>query len=145
MGKGLWLELLLFTVLKDLLPVCGSSGGNMSISAGVTIIAIVMIIILLIIAVTAAVLVRTHLRLERLLARVEQDVGPLMFDIKVALADLKHITQTGRAQMGRMDSTLKYLSQEIMDTTDTLVQPIHELGLWYRALRTGWRYFFRKH
>jgi hypothetical protein len=40
----------------------------MSVSAGVTIIAIVMIIILLIIAVTAAVLIRTHLRLERLLA-----------------------------------------------------------------------------
>ncbi|MHB8116401.1 MAG: hypothetical protein ACYDC7_01235 [Acidithiobacillus ferrivorans] len=117
----------------------------MSVGAGVTIIAIVMIIILLIIAVTAAVLIRTHLRLERLLARVEQDVGPLMFDIKIALADIKHITQTGRAQMGRVDSTLKYLSQEIMDTTDTLVQPLHELGLWYRALRTGWRYFSRKH
>ncbi|AEM48226.1 PRC-barrel domain protein [Acidithiobacillus ferrivorans SS3] len=57
----------------------------------------------------------------------------------------KHITQTERAQMGRVDSTLKYLSQEIMDTTDTLVQPLHELGLWYRALRTGWRYFSRKH
>ncbi|CDQ09886.1 PRC-barrel domain protein (fragment) [Acidithiobacillus ferrivorans] len=47
--------------------------------------------------------------------------------------------------MGRVDSTLKYLSREIMDTTDTLVQPLHELGLWYRALRTGWRYFSRKH
>ncbi|HUX17840.1 MAG: hypothetical protein ACYDDP_00120 [Acidithiobacillus sp.] len=117
----------------------------MSVSAGVTIIAIVMIIILLIIAVTAVVLIRTQLRLERLLARVEQDIGPLVFDAKVALADIKHITQTGRVQMGRVDSTLRYLSQEIMDTTDTLVRPIHEMGLWYRALRTGWRYFSRKH
>ena len=117
----------------------------MSVSAGVTIIAIVMIIILLIIAVTAAVLIRSHLRLERLLARVEQDVGPLVFDIKVTLADIKYITQTGRVQMGRVDSTLRYLSEEIMDTTDALVRPVHELGLWYRALRTGWRYFSRKH
>ncbi|MHB1322680.1 MAG: hypothetical protein ACYCY0_14125 [Acidithiobacillus ferrivorans] len=52
-----------------------------------------------------------------------------MFDIKIALADIKHITQAGRAQMGRVDSTLKYLSREIMDMTDTLVQPLHELGL----------------
>ncbi len=98
-----------------------------------------------IISVSAILLLRTHLRLERLLARVEQDIGPLMFDIKTALVDIKHITQTGRAQMGRVDSTLKYLSREIMDTTDTLVQPLHELGLWYRALRTGWRYFSWKH
>ncbi|WP_413323317.1 hypothetical protein ACL1XL_11950 [Acidithiobacillus ferriphilus] len=138
-------EVLLFTALRDLLRYAEVLGEKMSVGTGVTIIAIVMIIILLIIAVTAAVLIRTHLRLERLLARVEQDVGPLMFDIKVALADIKHITQTGRAQMKRVDSTLKYLSQEIMDTTDTLVQPLHELGLWYRALRTGWRYFSRKH
>ncbi len=122
----------------------GATGKRMSIGTGVTIIAIVMIIILLIMAVTAAVLIRTYLRLERLLARAEQEAGPLIFDIKTALADIKHITETGRRQMGRVDSTLKYLSQEIMETTDTLVQPVHELGLWYRALRAGWRYFSRR-
>ena len=46
----------------------------MTVSAGVTIIAIVMIIILLVITVTAVVLIRAQLRLERLLARVEQDI-----------------------------------------------------------------------
>jgi hypothetical protein len=116
----------------------------MGIDAGVTVIAVVLILILLIIAVTAGVFIRTFLRLERLLARAEQEVGPLIFDLKSALIDIKKITQTGRAQMTRVDSTLKYLTQEIMDTADTLAQPVHELGMWYRALRTGWHYFSRK-
>lgn len=123
----------------------GSLGGRMTVSAGVTIIAIVMMMILLVITVTAFVLIRAQLRLERLLARVEQDLGPLIFDAKVALADIKHITRTGRVQMDRVDSTLRYLSVEIMDTADTLIRPVRELGLWYHALRTGWRYFSRKH
>jgi hypothetical protein len=116
----------------------------MGINAGITVIAVVLIIILLIIAVTAGVFIRTFLRLERLLARAEQDVGPLIFELKSALADIKKMTQVGRTQMNRVDSTMKYLSREIMETTETLVQPVQELGMWYRALRTGWRYFSRK-
>ncbi len=116
----------------------------MSVTAALTIIAIVMILLLLIVAVTAAVLVRTSLRLERLLARAEQDAGPLIFDIKVALADIKRMTQSGRLQMQRVDYTLKYLSDAVLDASDAVLRPVQELRTWYRAIGTGLRYFLRR-
>ncbi|MCY0871819.1 MAG: hypothetical protein OWQ56_03765 [Acidithiobacillus caldus] len=47
----------------------------MGTSTALTIIAVCMLLILLILAVTAGVVVRTFLRLERVLARVEQDLS----------------------------------------------------------------------
>ncbi len=67
----------------------------MGINTSLTIIAIVAVIALLILAAVAGVVVRTFLRLERVLARVEQDMAPLLFDVKVLLGELQKIVRSG--------------------------------------------------
>ncbi|MEY2341023.1 hypothetical protein AB4090_02800 [Acidithiobacillus sp. IBUN Pt1247-S3] len=116
----------------------------MGINASLTIIAIAAIIGLLIFAVVAGVIVRTFLRLERVLARMEQDFAPLLFDVKVMLVELQKIVRGGGKQMERVESTLRYIDRELRASVDTLTVPIQELGLWARAVRAGWRYFARR-
>ncbi|MCE5394112.1 MAG: hypothetical protein JJ693_05920 [Acidithiobacillus sp.] len=116
----------------------------MGISTSLSIIAICAILALLILAGVAGVVVRTFLRLERVLARVEQDMAPVVLDLKLVLSELQRIVRSGSKQMDRVDGTLRYLDREIRDSVDTLVIPIRELALWVRAVRRGWRYFSRR-
>ena len=116
----------------------------MGIDSSLTIIAIVSILVLLIFAVVAGVVVRTFLRLERVLARVEQDLAPLLFDAKLTLLELQKIVRGGGKQMERVDATLRYIDRELRSSVDTLIVPIQEFGLWARAVRAGWRYFARR-
>ena len=116
----------------------------MGINAALTIIAIVSVIALLIIAVVAGVVVRTFLRLERVLARTEQEMAPLLFELKVLLGELQKIVRGGSKQMERVDATLRYLEHEIRDTVETVALPVQEFAVWTRAVRAGWRYFSRR-
>jgi uncharacterized protein YoxC len=117
---------------------------GMGINTSLTIIAIVAVIALLILAAVAGVVVRTFLRLERVLARVEQDMAPLLFDVKVLLGELQKIVRSGGKEMQRVEATLRYVDRELRDSIDTLTLPVQEFGLWVRALRAGWRYFVRR-
>ncbi|WP_308389226.1 hypothetical protein [Acidithiobacillus sp. AMEEHan] len=116
----------------------------MGINASITIIAIVSIFSLVILAAVAGVVIRTFLRLERVLARAEQEVGPLLFDLKLAIGELQKIIRGGGRQLQHAEATLRYIDRELRDTVDTLTVPIQELGLWVRAVRAGWRYFARR-
>ncbi|MDD3760684.1 MAG: hypothetical protein PHO57_07630 [Acidithiobacillus sp.] len=116
----------------------------MGINASLTIIAVVSIFSLVILAAVAGVVIRTFLRLERVLARAEQEVGPLLFDLKVAIGELQKIIRGGGKQLQHAEATLRYIDRELRDTVDTLTLPVQELGLWVKAVRTGWRYFARR-
>ncbi|MGC8467764.1 MAG: hypothetical protein ACP5M3_06075 [Acidithiobacillus sp.] len=116
----------------------------MGTSTALTIIAVCMLLILLILAVTTGVVVRTFLRLERVLARVEQDLSPALFELKTAVHQVQHLIKLGGRQVERVDASLRYVDRELRETVDTLVLPVREIGLWYRALRVGLRYFFRR-
>ncbi|WP_312274602.1 DUF948 domain-containing protein [Candidatus Igneacidithiobacillus taiwanensis] len=117
---------------------------SMGINAALTIIAIVSVIALLIIAVAAGVVIRTFLRLERVLARTEQEMAPLLFDLKVLLGELQKIVRSGGKQMERVEATLRYVDRELRDTIETFTVPVQEFGIWARAVRAGWRYFARR-
>lgn len=116
----------------------------MGIHASLTIIAISFLLILLVLAVMALVVIRVFLRMERVLARVEQDIAPVLFDAKVILHDVQRMVRTGGDQVERVDAAIRYLDRELRDSVGTLVLPAREIGLWYRSVRAGWRYFFRK-
>ncbi len=116
----------------------------MGIDASLTIIAISFLCILLVLAVMAAVVIRTFLRLERVLALVEQDIAPLVLDAREILHDVQRMVRAGGDQVERVDATIRYLDRELRDSMDTLVLPVREIGLWYRSVRAGWRYFFRR-
>lgn len=116
----------------------------MSVEVSLTIIAVVMILMLLVLMAMLGFAMRTHARVDRLLDRAEQELTPILFDLKVAIADLRRLTQMGRAQMGRVDYTIRYVSGSLMEISDTLLHPIQEARGWYKALGIGLRYFFRR-
>lgn len=116
----------------------------MSADLALSIIAIVMVVFLLIGLGLALALWRTLSIMVRLAQRAEQELNPLIFDLRMILADAKKISETAEQQVRRVDHTVQYLSHNLMDAADAVMAPVYRMRIWSRALATGMRYFFRR-
>ena len=116
----------------------------MSDHLALTVIAVVMVIFLVLILVLTMLLWRALRAANRFLARAEQELNPLIFDLRLLMGDAKRISESAQHQLLRMEHTVKYLSSTMVDAADAVITPVNEVRIWSRALATGVRYFFRR-
>lgn len=116
----------------------------MSANTALSIIAVIMIAFLVIGIVVTIAILRTLSLVNQLTQRAEQELNPLIFDLRLIVADVKKISETAQVQAKRVDHTIQYLSHNLMDAADAAMMPVYRARMWSRALSAGMRYFFRR-
>lgn len=116
----------------------------MSANLALGIIAFVMVSFLILGVLLAIAVWRTLSTSMRLAQRVEQELGPLVFDLRIIVNDLKRAGESTQQQIRRVDNTVRYVSSSVMDATDSMLTPVYRFRTWTRAMSTGMRYFFRR-
>lgn len=116
----------------------------MSANLALGIIAAVMVSFLVLGILLAIAVWRTLSTSMRLAQRVEQELSPLVFDLRIIVNDMKRAGESTQQQVRRVENTVQYVSSSVMDATDAMLAPVHRFRTWTRAASTGMRYFFRR-
>ena len=116
----------------------------MSANLALGIIAVVMVSFLVLGILLAIAVWRTLSTSMRLAQRVEQELSPLVFDLRIIVNDMKRAGESTQQQVRRMENTVHYVSSSVMDATDAMLAPVQRFRTWTRAASTGMRYFFRR-
>jgi hypothetical protein len=90
---------------------------------------------------------------EKLIARLEEGVNPILGMLNKVSADIAGVTGTVRSQVARVDMTAEHIGQNLLALTETftktgyllhdaLAEPLIDLAAFLRGLSRGISFFF---